>query len=202
MKRKRPFPGNLQNGVREKRVSSTLHRGTGTLTRVCGVVLLTAFLLILLVTGCSRIKTHTDTVYKSKGVRIRLVQQTDKEGNPIPRGYEHPWEVDLETPEGYRMGQTVVTASGSHEITVRMTGLPSGASVRLVQDGSPVRSWTAGGGAFQASATVDTGSATFVRADAWTSGGAPVVFSNPIYFLRAVPPGASRRSACRPARGW
>jgi hypothetical protein len=98
-------------------------------------------------------------------------------------------EVDLTTPEGYRMGQTIVTSSPSHDLTIRMTGLPAGSQVRLIVDGSPARSWTAAGPTFLETVSLDTRSHTFARAEAWSATGAPVAFSNPIHFLRAAPPG-------------
>jgi hypothetical protein len=53
--------------------------------------------LILMAAGCSKTKTVSETIFTGGGIKIRLLEKVEKEGGePVPRGLDHPWDVQLE----------------------------------------------------------------------------------------------------------
>jgi len=53
--------------------------------------------LILILSGCSKVKTVSETIYTGDGIKIRLVEKLEKDGGkPVPRGFEQPWDVKLD----------------------------------------------------------------------------------------------------------
>ena len=98
--------------------------------------------------------------------------------------------VDLVTPSGTRMGQIVVRETPSEDVEVRIDGLKSGDSVRLIVSGSEIARWTADGASFRKTQRValDPSHPTVVRVEAYTSDGVAKVLSNPITFLPQMPP--------------
>ena len=53
--------------------------------------------LLILVAGCSRVKTVSQTIYESKGIQVRLVETLDENKQSVPREFEHPWDVEATT---------------------------------------------------------------------------------------------------------
>ena len=52
---------------------------------------------IALVAGCAKVKTVSETIYTSNGIKIQLVEQQEKEsGRPVSRDLDHPWDVSIE----------------------------------------------------------------------------------------------------------
>ncbi len=115
-------------------------------------------------------------------------------GNPA----KYRGEVTLSTPDGHRMGQAVITRKPAHRVTARITNLPASARVRTVVNGEYLKDATAGGGTWENAIDVNTSAATFVRVEAWSPDGGPLVFSNPIYFVPGPDGvGPARRADCR-----
>jgi hypothetical protein len=55
---------------------------------------------LLIAAGCSGVKNVSETVYSGNGIKIRLVEQVQKTGEPVSRGFEHPWTADIEELDG------------------------------------------------------------------------------------------------------
>jgi len=109
-------------------------------------------------------------------------------GDPLLVGRDAA--IDLTTPEGYRMGQVIATERATHDVRVTVEEIQKGYKVKWVVGGVTKKTWTSPGPRFEMTKAVDTTADTFVRVEVWTGDGRPVLFSNPIYFLHAPPPGA------------
>lgn len=59
--------------------------------------LVSLILLVAPLQGCSGIKTVTREISSSDGISVSLVWRVDASGKSVPKGYQHPWEVDRET---------------------------------------------------------------------------------------------------------
>ena len=90
--------------------------------------------------------------------------------------------LTLTTNDGHRMGSVVVTKKPEHVVNVKIEGLPAGARVRTVINGQPGAEETPGRPMFEKKVRVDTSTQAFLRVEAYTAEGRPLVFSNPIYF--------------------
>jgi hypothetical protein len=55
---------------------------------------------LLIVAGCSGVKNVSETVYSGNGIKVRLVEQVQKNGEPVAREFEHPWTVDTAELDG------------------------------------------------------------------------------------------------------
>ena len=116
--------------------------------------------------------------------------------------YRWQGELDLATPDGFAMGATILTDKTSHDLVIRVTGLPDSAEVRLrqgeIRESPPVEymetNWLRDeildgaivGGTFMEKVTVDTSLPAFVRIEV-AAGIEELVFSNPLSFVHAVP---------------
>jgi hypothetical protein len=98
-------------------------------------------------------------------------------------------KLDLTTPEGFRMGQTVITPLGHHQATVNLQGIKAGDRIKLVENGVTTQEIEASGTSFEETFRIDTTNANAVRVEVYTQDGTPEAFSNPIYFLKALPAG-------------
>jgi hypothetical protein len=106
--------------------------------------------------------------------------------------------LTLTTDDGHRMGSVVVTRRPEHRVNVKIEGLPAGARVRIVTNGQAGAEETPGGPKFEKQLRLETSTAAFLRVEAHTAEGRPLVFSNPIYF-RPEPGGTisvSKRVLC------
>jgi hypothetical protein len=90
--------------------------------------------------------------------------------------------LTLTTDDGHRMGAVVVTKKPEHRVNVKIEGLPVGARVRIVANGQAGADESPGGALFEKQIRVDTAAPAFLRVEAYTAAGRPLVFSNPIYF--------------------
>jgi hypothetical protein len=90
--------------------------------------------------------------------------------------------LTLTTNDGHRMGSVVVTRKPEHFVNVTIEGLPPGARVRMVMNGQVGTEDTPSRSLFEKRVRVDTSTQAFVRVEAYTAEGRPLVFSNPIYF--------------------
>jgi hypothetical protein len=107
--------------------------------------------------------------------------------------------LTLTTSDGHRMGSVVVTKKPEHLVSVTIEGLPPGARVRTVLNGQAGAEETPGRSMLENRVRVDTSASAFVRVEAYTAEGRPLVYSNPIYF-RTDDDGtisASKRAICR-----
>jgi len=113
--------------------------------------------------------------------------------------------LELETLDGFRMGQVVVTDRTQHDLAVEVTGLGPDGKVRLLQveiresktPGPPYYldpvflrdEYLTGSivsGTFADTVSVDTSVPSYVRIEAYDDRG-ELVFSNPIHFVDTVP---------------
>jgi hypothetical protein len=111
--------------------------------------------------------------------------------------------LDLLADDLCPMGSATVSLLPQRQVQVVATGLPTGASVRVMRgtvdyagtaDASantgPIATYTdADLAAGQVALTVDTTTSCFVRTEVVSSGGAVVALSNPLWLLRERPPG-------------
>lgn len=98
--------------------------------------------------------------------------------------------MDLATPEGWKMGQVVLTDRDRHTVSARITGLRDGYRVKAIVNGRVARSWNVQGSVFEGTGKMPTAKpVNFLRLEVWTGDDRPVLFSNPIWFLRQEPAG-------------
>ncbi len=65
-----------------------------------GLRFLSLSLLVgLLACGCAGVRIQSEEIYTSKTIQVKLVEEVDKSGKTIPKGYSHPWNVDNRTLE-------------------------------------------------------------------------------------------------------
>jgi hypothetical protein len=57
-------------------------------------------LALVLQAGCAKVQTVSREVYRDDRVQVQLLEQRDPSGNPVGKGFDHPWEVDLQTLDG------------------------------------------------------------------------------------------------------
>jgi hypothetical protein len=107
--------------------------------------------------------------------------------------------LTLTTDDGHRMGSVVITSKPEHLVTAKLVGLPAGARVRIVTNGGAGAEAVAAAAPFEKQVRIDTSAPAFVRAEAFTAEGRPLVFSNPIYFRTDSRARASefKRVVCR-----
>ncbi len=98
-------------------------------------------------------------------------------------------EMDLTTPEGFVMGQIVVTDKASEQVTFDIDGLAAGDTIRVMEYGAETQVYTATGAAFSQTkeVAIDPTEGTFVRLEVYDATGYEKVFSNPVYFVRQLP---------------
>jgi hypothetical protein len=117
-------------------------------------------------------------------------------GDPV----QFKGRLTLATDDGHRMGSVVVTKKPQHRVNVKIDELPAGARVRLVTNGHAGADERPATSTFERQVRVDTTTAAFVRIEAYTAEGRPLVFGNPIYF-RTDETGpaisAAKRVVCR-----
>lgn len=52
---------------------------------------------LVLCAGCSKVKTVPTEILKSDTLQVRLLEDRNKDGTPVPKGYSHPWATDPAT---------------------------------------------------------------------------------------------------------
>jgi hypothetical protein len=97
MRQERFSPDRWKQDPEAKQGLSVFRDRRGQGTTCMAVFLAVACLLLLAAAGCSKAKTESDTIYSGHGIRIKLVQEVEKSGEPVAKGFDHPWEVDKET---------------------------------------------------------------------------------------------------------
>lgn len=93
-------------------------------------------------------------------------------------------ELFLETADGVPMGQVVRSAARRHDVFLRITALPEGATVRWIEQGKVVKTLSPPAGDFARTFRVKTRKDRFVRAEVWL-GERGIAFSNCLYFVAA-----------------
>lgn len=91
-------------------------------------------------------------------------------------------ELFLETADGIPMGQVVRTGARRHDVVLRITALPEGATVRWIEQGEVAKTFRPPPGDFVKKFQVRTKSYRFVRAEVWL-GERGIAFSNCLYFV-------------------
>jgi hypothetical protein len=117
--------------------------------------------------------------------------------------YRWSGELDLATTEGFPMGRVILTDKPAHDVVIRVTEAPEAAELRLAQ--GEIRSDASGAytdvnwlrretwsgadadGVLVDTVTVDASVPSFVRVELW-DGDLDCAFSNPLHFVRSVPP--------------
>jgi hypothetical protein len=117
-----------------------------------------------------------------------------------------PWifdgTLDVVTPEGFRMGQVVLTDRTRQDVIVDVTGAPAGTEARLLQmeirDNPPASYTTVQvlrdeilsapvAGALNDTVNVDTALSSYVRVELSTPADGTFAFSNPLHLVRSIP---------------
>jgi hypothetical protein len=88
------------------------------------------------------------------------------------------------TADGHVQGQVVETGKPAHTIVTQIDGLQTGMQVKLLQNGVELWSEIADGSVLSRQTEIVTDNKTFVRVEVWGIDDRPLVFSNPIYFVR------------------
>ena len=116
-------------------------------------------------------------------------------GDPV----QFKGRLTLTTSDGHQMGSVVVTKKPEHFVNVKIDGLPAGARLRVVINGQSNSEETPDRTTFEKRVRVNTSAPAFVRVEAYTAQGRPLVFSNPIYFRAASDSGVSKHKlvVCR-----
>lgn len=99
--------------------------------------------------------------------------------------------LDLTTPEGFRMGQTIVTPLNTHQVNIEIEGLTVGDQVKLIENGVITQEFKVGIKhvlLLRKSFRVTTRLPKVVRVEVYAQDDTPKAFSNPIYFLKILPP--------------
>jgi hypothetical protein len=69
--------------------------------------------LLLISTGCARSRVEYQEIFSNQRVRVLLAEEWEKSGKVVPKGYDHPWNVDILTLENmlesvhYKRGRAV-----------------------------------------------------------------------------------------------
>jgi hypothetical protein len=97
-------------------------------------------------------------------------------------------KLDLRTPNGVRMGETVSTDRVTEEIAIEIDGLEREDSIHVVESGVHLRTYHSNGSRFRQRHTVSLPADrdAFVRVEVYDASGGAKVFSNPIYFVRGT----------------
>jgi hypothetical protein len=53
--------------------------------------------LLLVSMGCARSKVEYQEIFRDDRVRVRLAETREKSGEVAPKGYDHPWDLDVLT---------------------------------------------------------------------------------------------------------
>jgi len=98
-------------------------------------------------------------------------------------------ELELSTPNGFHMGQIVITDKPEEDVSIYIEDLASGDTVKIIEYGVNTRTYVAEGSTFERTETIpiDATNGTFLRIEVYNAEGREKVFSNPIYFIRQVP---------------
>ena len=97
--------------------------------------------------------------------------------------------LDLDTPEGYRMGNVVLTEKDQHEVTLSIEGLEEKEHrIKVIVNGMDSDSIQWDQKNVNKTFIVDTTEDTFIRAEVFL-GDRLILMSNPIYFTRLLPAG-------------
>jgi hypothetical protein len=107
--------------------------------------------------------------------------------------------LTLTTDDGHRMGSVVITRKPEHRVTAKLEGLPAGARIRIVTNGEASAEEIPGAASLEKQVRINTSNPAFVRVEAYTAEGRPLVFSNPIYFRTdsSAPVSEFKRVICR-----
>ena len=99
-------------------------------------------------------------------------------------------KVDITTPQGFVMGQVVITDRTDAQVNISIDGLTAGDQIQTFWLGTLANTYVASGPLFNftESHPVDS-NGTFVRVVVTTPAADAKIFSNPIYFIRQAPSG-------------
>lgn len=70
--------------------------------------------LLVVAMGCARPKVEFEEIFKDDRVHVRLAEKQDKFGAVVPRGFDHPWDVEIGTLDDmlesvlYKKGRMVI----------------------------------------------------------------------------------------------
>jgi len=53
--------------------------------------------LLVMAIGCARPRVKYEEIFLDDRVHVRLAEKQDKSGAVVPRGFDHPWDVEIGT---------------------------------------------------------------------------------------------------------
>lgn len=74
-----------------------------------------------MIVGCARSRVQYREVFQDARIHVRLAETRDKSGVAVPRGYDHPWDVDVEFLDDllasvhYKKGKVLIGGGQSRE---------------------------------------------------------------------------------------
>lgn len=89
--------------------------------RARSLFFLQALVLLVLAGGCARSRVRYEEIFRDDTLHVRLVEKLAKSGEAVPRSYEHPWDVDIETLDAmlesvrYKKGKVLIGGKDSKE---------------------------------------------------------------------------------------
>lgn len=82
--------------------------------RVRSLLFLQALCFVLLAMGCGRTRVRYEEIFRNDRTHVRLVERLDKSGEAVPKGFDHPWELekavldDMLESVRYKKGKVVI----------------------------------------------------------------------------------------------
>jgi hypothetical protein len=93
----------------------------GTWIRMRRAFLLLVVGLLVMAVGCARPRVEYEEIFRDDRVHVRLAEKRDKSGVVVPRGFEHPWDVETGTLDDmlesvlYKKGKVYVGGSKTED---------------------------------------------------------------------------------------
>lgn len=77
--------------------------------------------LLVVAMGCARSKVQYEEIFKDDRAHVRLCENQEKSGEVVPRGFDHPWDVEIGTLEDmlesvrYKKGKVLIGGGESED---------------------------------------------------------------------------------------
>ena len=69
-----------------------------------GLFFLQVLGLLLVSVGCARSKVEYQEIFRDNRIHVRLAETREKSGEVVPKGYDHPWDLDILTLGNSQLG--------------------------------------------------------------------------------------------------
>jgi len=89
--------------------------------RVRSLFFLQVLVVLVAAIGCARSRVHYEEIFRDDRVHVRLAERLDKSGVAEPRGFDHPWDVEIGVLDDmlesvlYKRGKVVIGGGKSKE---------------------------------------------------------------------------------------